>query len=346
MARRRDPGARRRTGRHDGRPPADRRQAGARRRARPAHGDLREARPALVRLLRPPPDGPADEPRDGRPAGRALLPRLRPDLLLPAHLHDHRRRNRDLPRRLEARADLARDLAVPDRGRLPLQPRLAPAAPRRPAEDGRRRDRRGGEHRRRPRREVVRAGGGRAAEVRAPLGGGVRAQRQGEPAARVLRPDAQLPAAALTGGDPPRRRADGRERLAVGRQLRPVQPLPGDARDAAARARHVDRPGAARDRVGRAHLPGDRRAGGDPRRARSGGARPGPRPRHFRPRHVRLRPRAARPERGRPRARGGQGRRADRAHGRRQDDARRARAALLRRPGRARSRSTASTCAP
>ena len=45
-----------------------------------------------------------------------------------------------------------------------------------------------------------------------------------------------------------------------------VQPLPGDARGAAALARHVDRPGAARDRVGRADLPGDRRARGHPRR--------------------------------------------------------------------------------
>ena len=36
----------------------------------------------------------------------------------------------------------------------------------------------------------------------------------------------------------------------------------------AAGARHVDRPGAACDRLGRADLPGDRRAGGDPRRAR------------------------------------------------------------------------------
>ena len=59
----------------------------------------------------------------------------------------------------------------------------------------------------------------------------------------------------------------GRDRVDVGRRIRALQPLPRDARHAAARARDVDRPGAARDRVGRAHLPGDRRAGGDRRRA-------------------------------------------------------------------------------
>ena len=40
---------------------------------------------ALVRLLRPPPDGPAHVARDRRPPDRALLPRLRAHLLLPAH---------------------------------------------------------------------------------------------------------------------------------------------------------------------------------------------------------------------------------------------------------------------
>ena len=74
------------------RPPADLRQAGARGRARPAERALREARPALVRLLRPPPDGAADVARDRRPAERPLLPRLRADLLLPARLHRRRRR--------------------------------------------------------------------------------------------------------------------------------------------------------------------------------------------------------------------------------------------------------------
>ena len=64
-----------------------------------------------------------------------------------------------------------------------------------------------------------------------------------------------------------RRRAHGLARLAHAGQLRRVQPLSRHARDAAPRARHVDRPGAARDRRRRAHLRGDRRARGDRRRA-------------------------------------------------------------------------------
>ena len=74
-----------------------------------------------------------------------------------------------------------------------------------------------------------------------------------------------------------------------------LQPLPRDARDAAAHARHVDRPGAAGDRVGRADLPGDRRAGGHRRRARrASSCRPGTGRVALRGRHVRLRPRRGR----------------------------------------------------
>ena len=52
------------------------------------------------------------------------------------------------------------------------------------------------------------------------------------------------------------------------RRVLRVQPLRDDADHAAADARHVDRPGAARDGVGRADLRGARRAGGDHRPAR------------------------------------------------------------------------------
>ena len=78
-----------------------------------------------------------------------------------------------------------------------------------------------------------------------------------------------VPAAARAGGGAARRRAHGRERLDVAGRVRRVQPLPRDAGLAAADARHVDRRGPARDRVGRADLPGDRRARGHPRRARA-----------------------------------------------------------------------------
>ena len=88
---------------------ADLGQAGARGGARPAERDLREARAALVRLLRPAADGPADVARDRRPAGRPLLPRLRPDLLLPARLHRGRGGRAPLRGLVEARARRARD---------------------------------------------------------------------------------------------------------------------------------------------------------------------------------------------------------------------------------------------
>ena len=138
--------------------PPDLGTAGARRRVRPAQRALRAPAPALVRLLRPPPDGAADVARDGRPADRPLLPRLRAHLLLPERAHARRRGGRDVLRQLEADARRAVDRAAADRARVPLLARRAPAAARRAAEDGRRRDRRRGEHRRRPRRQVVRAG--------------------------------------------------------------------------------------------------------------------------------------------------------------------------------------------
>ena len=81
---------RRGQGARDRRPPPDLGQPGARGRARPAQRALREVRAALVRLLRPPPDRPADVAGDRRPAERPLLPRLRADLLLPARLHGRR----------------------------------------------------------------------------------------------------------------------------------------------------------------------------------------------------------------------------------------------------------------
>ena len=163
--RRRDRRPRLRLGRAHERPPAHLRQAGARRRDGPAAGPLLALRAPLLRLLRPQPDRPADVPRDGRPAGRPLLPRLRPDLLLPERPHRRLGDHRPLLLPVAARARRARGDAVPRRARLPLQPRRAPDASRRAAEARRRRDGRGGEHRRRPRRQGVRAGAGRGGEV-------------------------------------------------------------------------------------------------------------------------------------------------------------------------------------
>ena len=94
---------------------------------------------------------------------------------------------------------------------------------------------------------------------------------------------------------------------------------------------HVDRPGAAGDCLGRADLPGHRRARGHRRRARRRGAACGPRARALRGRDVRLRPGAAGAARDRPRARARSHGRVDRAHRLREDDARLARPPLLRR---------------
>ncbi len=80
------------------------------------------------------------------------------------------------------------------------------------------------------------------------------------PAARDLRAAALVPASARAGSGPARSRADGRERLAHGLTVLRLQPAAGNADRAAPQPRHVDRPGAAGNRVGRAHLRGDGRA--------------------------------------------------------------------------------------
>ena len=171
------------------------------------------------------------------------------------------RRLRDL---VEARADRARDRAGAGRGRLPLQPRLASAAARRAAEDGRRRDGRRGEHRRRPRRQVVRAGAGRAGRSSsgAPRRSSSRACTANRQRAFYVPLLAFLPLLAqaailLVGG---RMVAHGTLSLGdfvafnlfLAMLVLPLRQL-GMWIGA----------GAARDRLGRAHLPGDRRAGGD-----------------------------------------------------------------------------------
>ena len=116
--------------------------------------------------------------------------------------------------RVAAGADRARDHALDRRRRLPLQPRLAPRAARRPAEARRRRDGHRGVDRRRPRRQVVRAGGAPPDDVRARVGSGLRRDRARVPPARDLRAAALLPAARRAGRRAARRRAHGRQRLA------------------------------------------------------------------------------------------------------------------------------------
>ena len=84
-------------------PAGDLRRAPARRRPRVAGDRVRPAQPALrpppvarARVLRPPADRAADVARDRRPAGRALLPRLRARLHHAERADDPARRGRDV----------------------------------------------------------------------------------------------------------------------------------------------------------------------------------------------------------------------------------------------------------
>src|SRR3954451_24995465 len=283
----------------DARPPADLGPAGTGRRDGHAPGDLLAPRAPVIRLLRPSPDGAADVARDGRPAGRAVLPRLRLDLLLPERPDRGVRDRRPLLLRVAACARGPRGHAVHRRARLPLQPRRTPDSPRRPAEARRRLHGRRGEHRRRPCGESVRAGARRGGEVPRPERGTVRPDDPGEPAARDLRAAPLLRAAPRAGGRAARRRAYGRGRVALRQLLRRLQPLPRTARDAAPLTRNVDRPGTACDRLGRTDLRGPRRTGGGRRQVRGRRVAAGRRRDPVRGRRLFLPPRA-------PRTRGGQ----------------------------------------
>ena len=100
----------------------------------------------------------------------------------------------------------------------------------------------------------------------------LRGQRPRQHPAGALRAAAHVPADARAGRRPARRGALRRPGRSHDRRLLRLQPAPDDARDAAAHARHVGRPGAARDRLGRAVLRGDRRARGGGGRSRRGRA--------------------------------------------------------------------------
>jgi hypothetical protein len=192
--RRRDRAARPRAGRVHLRAADHLRAAGARCRVRPARRAVLALPPALVRLLRPQPDGSAHVPRDDRPASGALLPGLRADLLRAARHHHRGRHRRPLRLQLAARSRRPRDHAGDRPHGVSLQPRVAPRAARRPADARRRLHRGRGVDHRRARREVVRAGGaeGRALPLR--RGHGVPEDARGQPPARLLRPPADLPA--------------------------------------------------------------------------------------------------------------------------------------------------------
>ena len=250
--------------------PAGRGARVARRRARPAQPRLRAPAGARAGVLRAPADRPADVARDGRPAGRALLPRLRPGVHRPERADDPAGGGRDV--RAAARAGRARAGAGAVRGRWS------------PARYGRRS---------RPALQEVQQ---RIAELTADVEenvSGVRVvkafaaeERQLErfrgtrrarvrpvddrdAAARVLQPVHRLPAEPRARGGPARRRPPGDRRHAHARRLHRVLRLPADADRADAPARRRARAGPARDRLGRAAVRAARPRAADRRRRRA-----------------------------------------------------------------------------
>ena len=162
-----------------------------------------------------PPDRPADVAGDGRPPGRPLLPRLRPDLLLPEHPRRRLGHGRPLLRPVGARADRARDRPVPRScsptgtatsrtRRSATSSRSSPTSPpsRRRASSASTSSRRS--RRSRPRR---RSSDDRSEAV-------FEQTLQGEPPARLLRAADLVRADARAGGRAARRRDDGRRTAA------------------------------------------------------------------------------------------------------------------------------------
>ena len=228
---------RRRQGRADGRPPAHLRPAGARDREGHARRPLRPPAAALVRLLRPPPDRPADVARDRRPADGPLLPRLRAHLLLPAHPHDRLGDGRALRDRVAAGADRARDHArrsSPSPTATATSPTPCCATCSRSSATSRRSPRSRSSastssSRSRRRSAARRCSSGASGAV-------FDATRARDPPARDLRAAALVPAAARAGGRAARRRPHGRQRLADARRVLRLQPAARDADRPAAHA--------------------------------------------------------------------------------------------------------------
>ena len=174
-----------------------------------------------------------------------------------------------------------------------------------------------------------------------------RPERPREPPARLLRPAARVPAAARAGGGAARRRRGwSRDESLSHRRLRRLQPLPRDGRSSRCGCSGC---GSARASGRPPRASGSSRSSTSPRRSATA---PGAGTLPAGPGRVRFEDvtfgYAARPAgalRDRPRARGREDGRADRPHGLREDDARLADPALLRRRRRGASRSTAPTSA-
>ena len=194
--------------------PAHRGTGLARRRARSAQPRLRASARARARLLRRAADRPAHVARDGRPAGRALLPRLRPRAHLAGRADARLRLGRgDRHRPALALISLA---PVPLRhlDRPALRPPGAAGAAGGPAAHRRADGRRRGERRRRARRQGVRRRGAPREALPHERLARLRAVDDLHPAARVLQPVHRLPATARPRGAAAHRRADGHRQAA------------------------------------------------------------------------------------------------------------------------------------
>ncbi len=123
-----------------------RRAALAGRRIRLARAGLRPSAAPGARLLRPPADRPVDVARHGGPAGRALLPRLRPRVHPAVDPHDRVGRRGDDRRQPRAGPDRARSSAVRGGHLLSLRPPRAACDPGGTAAHRRAHRRRRGEH--------------------------------------------------------------------------------------------------------------------------------------------------------------------------------------------------------
>ena len=210
--------------RPDDDPPPGVRDDGRVDRVRPAQPHLLAPAAAVVLVLRPQPDRPADEPRDGRRRHRADLPLLRAAVLHAVHPHHRRRADRAADHRPAAVAGRGRDRAAHRLHRDPLLARLAPGADR-GAADARRRHHAGrGGRRRRPRREGVRPGGARDPAVPRQVRAHLRRERARQRAARRVRAAARVRARAGRRRRARPRRLDGRRRPHHARRLRALQP--------------------------------------------------------------------------------------------------------------------------
>ena len=190
-------------------------------------------------LLRPPADRPAHVARDGRPAGGALLPRLRPRLHHAVGADDPARRRGDVRRAARARGDLARSRCRS----WSSSPRATAGASRPALQEVQQRiaeltadveENIGGvrvvKAFAREDRQLERFRGQRRARLRP--GDGLHAP------AGLLQPVHRLPAPARPRGDPLLRRAPGHRRAPDDRRVHRLLRLPAHAAVADAHARH------------------------------------------------------------------------------------------------------------